>query len=149
MLAVALGQHEQHVLIEAHALALGAPGQIGMQPARQAHQEATGIGAIVLGCPMAALLPLRAGCAPRAKCGNLPLTIKGEPRQCRHSQTPGHIIRMPRRSDTPCFHTLYAGHEALIDIRTLEAIGGSLPKRAPTIAVSSVVDRAGRAGKPK
>jgi Domain of unknown function (DUF4160) len=28
------------------------------------------------------------------------------------------------------FHALYAEHEALIDIRTLEVIEGSLPKRA-------------------
>lgn len=30
----------------------------------------------------------------------------------------------------PHFHVLYAEHEALIDIRTLEVIGGNLPRRA-------------------
>jgi Domain of unknown function (DUF4160) len=30
----------------------------------------------------------------------------------------------------PHFHALYAEHEALIDIQTLEVVRGSLPKRA-------------------
>lgn len=30
----------------------------------------------------------------------------------------------------PHFHALYADHEALIDMRTLEVIAGSLPRRA-------------------
>jgi hypothetical protein len=30
----------------------------------------------------------------------------------------------------PHFHALYAEHEALIDIRTLEVLEGSLPRRA-------------------
>jgi hypothetical protein len=30
----------------------------------------------------------------------------------------------------PHFHALYAEHEAIVDIRTLEAIEGSLPRRA-------------------
>jgi hypothetical protein len=30
----------------------------------------------------------------------------------------------------PHFHALYAEHEALIDVRTLEVISGSLPRRA-------------------
>lgn len=30
----------------------------------------------------------------------------------------------------PHFHALYAEHEAIIDIRTLEVIEGNLPKRA-------------------
>lgn len=30
----------------------------------------------------------------------------------------------------PHFHALYAEHEALIDIQTLEVIGGDLPRRA-------------------
>jgi hypothetical protein len=34
------------------------------------------------------------------------------------------------RSRTTHFHALYAEHEALIDIRTLEVIEGGLPKRA-------------------
>jgi hypothetical protein len=35
-----------------------------------------------------------------------------------------------REHGPPHFHALYAEHEALIDIRTLEALQGSLPKRA-------------------
>jgi len=35
-----------------------------------------------------------------------------------------------REHAPPHFHALYAEHEALIDIRTLEIIKGSLPKRA-------------------
>lgn len=30
----------------------------------------------------------------------------------------------------PYFHALYAEHEALVDIQTLEVVRGSLPKRA-------------------
>jgi len=32
----------------------------------------------------------------------------------------------------PHFHALYAEHEALIDIRTLDVIEGSPPRRAPS-----------------
>lgn len=35
-----------------------------------------------------------------------------------------------REHAPPHFHALYAEHEALIDIRTLELIGGNLPRRA-------------------
>ena len=35
-----------------------------------------------------------------------------------------------REHGPPHFHALYAEHEALIDIRTLEVMQGSLPKRA-------------------
>ena len=35
----------------------------------------------------------------------------------------------------PHFHALYAEHEALIDIRTLEIIEGSLPRRALALAL--------------
>jgi hypothetical protein len=35
-----------------------------------------------------------------------------------------------REHGPPNFHALYAEHEALIDIRTLEVIEGSLPRRA-------------------
>ncbi len=35
----------------------------------------------------------------------------------------------------PHFHALYAEHEALIDIRTLEVIGGSLPRRAHALVL--------------
>ena len=34
------------------------------------------------------------------------------------------------RAPPPHFHALYAEHEALIDIRTLDVIEGSLPRRA-------------------
>jgi Domain of unknown function (DUF4160) len=34
------------------------------------------------------------------------------------------------RPAPPHFHALYAEHEAIVDIRTLEAIEGSLPRRA-------------------
>lgn len=35
----------------------------------------------------------------------------------------------------PHFHALYAEYEALIDIRTLEIIKGSLPKRAQALVL--------------
>ena len=35
-----------------------------------------------------------------------------------------------REHGPPHFHALYAEHEALIDIRTLEVLQGNLPKRA-------------------
>lgn len=35
-----------------------------------------------------------------------------------------------REHAPPHFHALYAEHEALIDIRSLELIGGNLPRRA-------------------
>lgn len=43
----------------------------------------------------------------------------------------GIVIQMYWREHAPPhFHALYAEHEALIDIRTLELIGGNLPRRA-------------------
>jgi hypothetical protein len=43
----------------------------------------------------------------------------------------GIVIQMFRQEHPPPhFHALYAEHEALIDIRTLEVIEGSLPRRA-------------------
>lgn len=43
----------------------------------------------------------------------------------------GIVIQMFWRDHVPPrFHALYAEDEALIDIRTLEPIGGGLPKRA-------------------
>ncbi len=45
------------------------------------------------------------------------------------SQFFGIIIQMFWREHAPPhFHALYGEHEALIDIRTLEVITGSLPK---------------------
>lgn len=35
----------------------------------------------------------------------------------------------------PHFHAVYAEHEALIDIRTLEVIEGQLPRRAMTLVL--------------
>jgi hypothetical protein len=46
----------------------------------------------------------------------------------------GILIQMFWRDHAPPhFHALYAEHEAQIDIRTLEVIEGSLPKRALTL----------------
>jgi hypothetical protein len=43
----------------------------------------------------------------------------------------GIVIQMFLRDHgPPHFHALYAEHEALVDIRTLEVIQGTLPKRA-------------------
>ena len=47
------------------------------------------------------------------------------------SQFFGIVIQMFwREHGPPHFHALYVEYEALIDIRTLEIIKGSLPKRA-------------------
>jgi hypothetical protein len=35
----------------------------------------------------------------------------------------------------PHFHATYAEHEALVDIRTLEVIGGQLPRRAMVLVL--------------
>ena len=44
---------------------------------------------------------------------------------------------------SPDFHALYGKQEALIDIRTLEVIRGSLPKRALSLTVKwAIVHRA-------
>jgi hypothetical protein len=52
------------------------------------------------------------------------------------SQFFGIVIQMFWREHAPPhFHALYAEHEALIDIRTLEVIGGSLPKRALSLTL--------------
>ncbi len=40
-----------------------------------------------------------------------------------------------REHGPPHFHALYAEHEALIDIRTLEVMQGSLPRRALTLVL--------------
>lgn len=46
----------------------------------------------------------------------------------------GILIQMFWREHAPPhFHALYAEHEALIDIRTLAVIRGSLPSRALTL----------------
>ena len=52
------------------------------------------------------------------------------------SQFFGIVIQMFWREHAPPhFHALYGEHEALIDIRTLEVIAGSLPKRALNMAI--------------
>jgi hypothetical protein len=52
------------------------------------------------------------------------------------SQFFGIVIQMFWREHAPPhFHALYAEHEALIDIRTLEVIGGSLPRRALSLTL--------------
>ncbi|MBL8470764.1 MAG: DUF4160 domain-containing protein [Rhodocyclaceae bacterium] len=40
----------------------------------------------------------------------------------------------------PHFHALYGEHEALIDIRTLEIIGGKLPRRALALTVEWAIE---------
>ena len=57
------------------------------------------------------------------------------------SQFFGIVIQMYWREHAPPhFHALYAEHEALIDIRTLEVIKGSLPKRAQAQAQALVLE---------
>ena len=57
------------------------------------------------------------------------------------SQFFGIVIQMFWREHAPPhFHALYAEHEALIDIRTLEVIGGSLPKRALNLTIEWAVE---------
>jgi hypothetical protein len=58
------------------------------------------------------------------------------------SQFFGIVIQMFWREHAPPrFHALYAEHEALIGTRTLEAIGGSLPKRALSLTIEWAIDR--------
>jgi hypothetical protein len=45
-----------------------------------------------------------------------------------------------RRLKSPDAHHLYAEHEALIDIGTLEVIGGRLPKRALALTIEWAVE---------
>ena len=40
-----------------------------------------------------------------------------------------------REHGPPHFHALYAEHEALVDIRTLEVLQGSLPRRALSLVL--------------
>ncbi len=52
------------------------------------------------------------------------------------SQFFGIIIQMFWREHAPPhFHALYGGNEALIDIRTLEIVRGSLPRRAMALVL--------------
>ena len=44
-----------------------------------------------------------------------------------------------REHAPPHFHALYPEHEALIDIHTLEVIGGRLPKRALSLFIEWVI----------
>ncbi|MEW5893911.1 MAG: DUF4160 domain-containing protein [Pseudomonadota bacterium] len=57
------------------------------------------------------------------------------------SQFFGIIIQMFWREHAPPhFHALYGEHEALIDIRTLEVIAGSLPKRALNLTIEWAIE---------
>jgi hypothetical protein len=52
------------------------------------------------------------------------------------SQFFGIVIQMFWREHAPPhFHAMYGDHEALIDIRTLENIGGQLPRRAMALTI--------------
>ena len=52
------------------------------------------------------------------------------------SQFFGIVIQMFWREHAPPhFHALYAEHEALIDIQTLDTIGGKLPRRAMALVL--------------
>ncbi|MFZ5524316.1 MAG: DUF4160 domain-containing protein [Pseudomonadota bacterium] len=52
------------------------------------------------------------------------------------SQFFGIVIQMFWREHAPPhFHALYGEYEALIDIRTLDVIGGSLPRRAQALVL--------------
>lgn len=53
----------------------------------------------------------------------------------------GIVIQMFWREHAPPhFHALYADHEALIDIRTLEVIAGRLPKRALGLTIEWAIE---------
>ena len=53
----------------------------------------------------------------------------------------GIVIQMFWREHAPPhFHALYGEYEALIDIRTLEVIAGSLPRRALTLTIEWAVE---------
>jgi Domain of unknown function (DUF4160) len=57
------------------------------------------------------------------------------------SQFFGIVIQMFwREHSPPHFHALYAEHEALIDIRTLEIIGGILPRRALGLTIEWAIE---------
>ena len=45
-----------------------------------------------------------------------------------------------REHAPPHFHALHGEHEALIDTRTLEVIGGRLPKRAIKLTVEWAIE---------
>ena len=53
----------------------------------------------------------------------------------------GIVIQMFwREHSPPHFHALYGEHEALIDIRTLDVIAGSLPRRALALTIEWAVE---------
>lgn len=49
-----------------------------------------------------------------------------------------HVAQI--RSAPPHFHALYGEFEALIDIRTLEVIAGSLPRRAMQLVIEWAIE---------
>jgi hypothetical protein len=56
----------------------------------------------------------------------------------------GILIQMFWRDHgPPHFHALYAEHEALIDIRTLEVMQGGLPKRALALVLEWAFEHRG------
>jgi hypothetical protein len=58
------------------------------------------------------------------------------------SQFFGIVIQMFWREHAPpLFYALYAEHEALIDIRSLEVIGGRLPKRALALTIEWAIEQ--------
>ena len=57
------------------------------------------------------------------------------------SQFFGIVIQMFWREHAPPhFHALYGEYEALIDIRTLEVISGSLPRRALALTIEWAIE---------
>lgn len=53
----------------------------------------------------------------------------------------GIIIRMFYNDhNPPHFHAIYQEFEAVIDIKTLEILEGSLPKRAKTLAIEWAIE---------
>jgi len=57
------------------------------------------------------------------------------------SQFFGIVIQMFwREHSPPHFHALYGEFEALIDIRTLDVIGGKLPKRAFNLVIEWAIE---------
>jgi len=57
------------------------------------------------------------------------------------SQFFGIVIQMFWREHAPPhFHAMYGEHEASIDIRTMEVIRGSLPKRALNLAIEWAIE---------
>jgi hypothetical protein len=80
----------------------------------------------------------------RALLYNFPHQVHGnsETRPCQTvSQFFGIAIQMFWREHAPPdFHALYGEFEALIDIRTLEVIAGTLPRRAMQLVIEWAIE---------